>query len=200
MAAAERAGLHPYRVPDRRELGALRRPAGVQQLRVLRRLRLPDRGQGRPGRAAAPRAAHRPLRDPPRELRHRDHHRRAGGRRPPACATSTPTRVEHEVRAAPRACSPPARSRRPACCCASGLGNSSGLVGRNLMYHFQTLTVGAFPQRLESMKGRCVTGAHDDHIVGDAASAAAAPRAPGCRGCAAASSSTAARPSPCARR
>jgi len=54
------------------------------------------------------------------------------------------------------------------------LGTSSGLVGRNLMYHFQTLTVGAFPQRLESMKGRCVTGAHDDHIVGDAASAAAA--------------------------
>ena len=55
-----------------------------------------------------------------------------------------------------------------------GIANSSGLVGRNLMYHFQTLSVGAFPFSLHGMRGRSVTGAHDDHIVGDAAQDAAA--------------------------
>ncbi len=59
------ARLPPVPGADRRELGAVRRPARVQQLRVLRALRLPDRSQGRPGRAAAQRAAYRPLRDPP---------------------------------------------------------------------------------------------------------------------------------------
>jgi gluconate 2-dehydrogenase alpha chain len=54
------------------------------------------------------------------------------------------------------------------------VGNSSGLVGRNLMFHFQTLTVGAFPFRLHTMRGRCVTAAHDDSIVGDDAQQAAA--------------------------
>lgn len=47
----------------------------------------------------------------------------------------------------------------------SGLGNSSGLVGRYLMYHFQTLTVGAFPFSLHGNRGRSVTHLHDDHIV-----------------------------------
>ena len=30
----------------------------------------------------------------------------------------------------------------------AGLGNSSGLVGRNLMFHLQTICVGIFKQRL----------------------------------------------------
>ena len=56
-----------------------------------------------------------------------------------------------------------------------GIGNSSGMVGRNLMYHFQTLTVGAFPQRVwGASRGRAVTHLHDDHIVGDDAQRAAA--------------------------
>ena len=50
-----------------------------------------------------------------------------------------------------------------------GIANSSGLIGRNLMYHFQTFAVGAFPFRMHGMRGRTVTGAHDDHIVGDPA-------------------------------
>jgi choline dehydrogenase-like flavoprotein len=55
------------------------------------------------------------------------------------------------------------------------LGNSSGMVGRNLMFHFQTLTVGAFPQRVwGASRGRAVTHLHDDHIVGDDAQSAAA--------------------------
>jgi gluconate 2-dehydrogenase alpha chain len=56
----------------------------------------------------------------------------------------------------------------------SGHGNSSGLVGRNLMYHFQTLTVGGFSFQLYGERGRAVTHAHDDFIVGDETAATAA--------------------------
>jgi gluconate 2-dehydrogenase alpha chain len=55
-----------------------------------------------------------------------------------------------------------------------GLANSSGLVGRNLMYHFQTLTVGGFPFALHGHRGRAVTHLHDDHIVPNADALAAA--------------------------
>ncbi len=54
------------------------------------------------------------------------------------------------------------------------VGNSSGQVGRNLMYHFQTLTVGGFPFDLHGERGRDVTHLHDDHIVPDDAALAAA--------------------------
>jgi len=47
----------------------------------------------------------------------------------------------------------------------SGVGNSSGLVGRNLMFHFQTFTVGIFPFSLHAERGRSVTHLHDDFIV-----------------------------------
>ena len=40
---------------------------------------------------------------------------------------------------------------------ATGIGNSSGMVGRNLMFHFQTLAIGIFNQRLHSHRGRTVT-------------------------------------------
>ncbi|MBA2325523.1 MAG: GMC family oxidoreductase [Actinobacteria bacterium] len=46
-----------------------------------------------------------------------------------------------------------------------GVGNSSGLVGRNLMFHFQTLVVGSFPFRLHGHRGRAVTHLHDDHML-----------------------------------
>jgi choline dehydrogenase-like flavoprotein len=64
------------------------------------------------------------------------------------------------------------------------LANSSGLVGRNLMFHFQTLTVGAFPHRLFGSRGRAVTHLHDDHIVpnGDDLAAARAAGLPYFRG------------------
>jgi gluconate 2-dehydrogenase alpha chain len=42
-------------------------------------------------------------------------------------------------------------------CLLSDLGNSSGMVGRNLMFHFQTVTVGIFPQRLHGHRGRALT-------------------------------------------
>lgn len=43
-----------------------------------------------------------------------------------------------------------------------GLGNSSGLVGRNLMFHYQTIGVGLFRQRLHGDRGQSVTGGFSD--------------------------------------
>lgn len=38
-----------------------------------------------------------------------------------------------------------------------GLGNASGMVGRNLMFHYQTIGVGIFKQRFHGERGRSVT-------------------------------------------
>ena len=54
----------------------------------------------------------------------------------------------------------------------SEIANSSGLVGRYLMYHFQTFVVGRFPFRLHGHRGRAVTHLHDDHMIIDDASLA----------------------------
>jgi choline dehydrogenase-like flavoprotein len=56
----------------------------------------------------------------------------------------------------------------------SGIGNSSGLVGRYLMYHFQTYTLGLFPFRMHAHRGRAVTHLHDDFLVPDREALAAA--------------------------
>ncbi|HEY2814731.1 MAG TPA: GMC family oxidoreductase [Acidimicrobiales bacterium] len=56
----------------------------------------------------------------------------------------------------------------------SEVGNSSNLVGRNLMYHFQTFTVGIFPFSLHGERGRSVTHLHDDFMVPDEHALAAA--------------------------
>jgi choline dehydrogenase-like flavoprotein len=55
----------------------------------------------------------------------------------------------------------------------SGIGNPD-VVGRYLMYHFQTFALGIFPFRLHAHRGRSVTHLMDDPIVGDADAAAAA--------------------------
>lgn len=52
----------------------------------------------------------------------------------------------------------------------AGVANSSGQVGRNLMFHFQTLVLGVFDHRLHSHRGRAVTHLHDDHLLVDRAS------------------------------
>jgi choline dehydrogenase-like flavoprotein len=49
----------------------------------------------------------------------------------------------------------------------SDVANSSGLVGRYLMYHFQTFVIGRFPFRLHGHRGRSVTHLHDDHMIVD---------------------------------
>ncbi|HUJ60738.1 MAG TPA: GMC family oxidoreductase [Kofleriaceae bacterium] len=38
----------------------------------------------------------------------------------------------------------------------AGLGNSSGLVGRNLMFHYQTIALGVFDERVHGYRGRTV--------------------------------------------
>jgi gluconate 2-dehydrogenase alpha chain len=38
----------------------------------------------------------------------------------------------------------------------AGLGNSSGLVGRNLMFHYQTIAAGIFDERVHGYRGRTV--------------------------------------------
>ena len=57
----------------------------------------------------------------------------------------------------------------------SGIGGEQ--VGRHLMFHFQSLVFGAFPQRLHTIRGRSVTHLHDDPIVPDAEAMAAARQA-----------------------
>lgn len=42
------------------------------------------------------------------------------------------------------------------------IGNSSGQVGRNLTFHFQTVAVGVFPERLHSHRGRAVSHGFSD--------------------------------------
>lgn len=39
------------------------------------------------------------------------------------------------------------------------------MLGRNLMFHFQTFTIGQVPMRVHPHKGRSVTHTHDDHIL-----------------------------------
>jgi choline dehydrogenase-like flavoprotein len=57
----------------------------------------------------------------------------------------------------------------------SGIGGP--MVGRYLMFHFQTLTAGSMPFPVYAHRGRDVTHAHDDSIVGDALAQAAATEA-----------------------
>jgi choline dehydrogenase-like flavoprotein len=172
MAAAERAGLHPYRCPS-----------GVNSVPYDGRPACNNcgfcGGFGCPIEAKGDPVAllRRALRTGRCDIRPESYvvqiTTEPGARRATGVRYLDAERVEREVRAAHVVLAAGA-FETPRLLLRQGLGNSSGLVGRNLMYHFQTLSVGAFHQRLESMKGRCVTGAHDDHIVGDAASAAAA--------------------------
>lgn len=55
----------------------------------------------------------------------------------------------------------------------SNIGNPD-VVGRFLMFHFQTYVLGIFPFRLHAHRGRAVTHLMDDPIVPDAAALAAA--------------------------
>jgi choline dehydrogenase-like flavoprotein len=55
----------------------------------------------------------------------------------------------------------------------SGIGNAD-VVGRYLMFHFQTLVLGIFPFRLHAHRGRAVTHLMDDPMVPDAPASAAA--------------------------
>lgn len=43
-----------------------------------------------------------------------------------------------------------------------GVGNSSGQLGRNLMFHFQTLAIGIYPQSLHGERGKSVSTGFSD--------------------------------------
>jgi len=53
-------------------------------------------------------------------------------------------------------------------------GMQHPLIGRHLMFHFQTFTMGEMTVRVHGHKGRAVTTMHDDHMEPDEASLAAA--------------------------
>jgi gluconate 2-dehydrogenase alpha chain len=53
-------------------------------------------------------------------------------------------------------------------------GLTHPLIGRHVMYHFQTFVLGHFPIKLHGHKGRSVTHLHDDHMIPDAESMTAA--------------------------
>jgi gluconate 2-dehydrogenase alpha chain len=48
------------------------------------------------------------------------------------------------------------------------------LIGRNLMFHFQTMAIGKMPMRMHGHKGRSVTHVHDDLMIPDEESLTAA--------------------------
>jgi choline dehydrogenase-like flavoprotein len=50
----------------------------------------------------------------------------------------------------------------------SGIGNSSGLLGRNLMFHIVFATIAVFPDEIDSYRGRPITHAMADFTVPDA--------------------------------
>jgi gluconate 2-dehydrogenase alpha chain len=88
----------------------------------------------------------------------------ATGRRATGVRYLDPDRLVREVRAGHVVLAAGA-FETPRLLLRNGVGNSSGLVGRHLTYHFQTFTVGGFPQSLHGEKGRAVTHLMDDPIV-----------------------------------
>ena len=159
VPAARGSRLPPVPCADRREQRPVRRPARVQQLRVLRVLRLPDRSQGRPDRAVAPRAADRSVRGPAREHRGR-------------VVLDGTGRGARGVRyldgdAVTSTSSPPTPSsiacgafETPRLLLRSDIGNSSDRVGRYLMFHIQTIVLGVLRHAAARVQG---TRRHPPH-------------------------------------
>ena len=113
-----------------------------------------------------------------------------------ACATSTPTGTRARGRAPATWCSAAGAFETPRLLLRSGLGNSPDLVGRYLMYHFQTFVRRRLPVPAARPPG---PGGHPPHGRPDRRPTPRARRRPrrrACPGSAAGSSSTAAPASP----
>ena len=166
-AAAERAGLHPYRAPT-----------GVNSVVYDGRPACVDcgfcGGYGCPIHAKGdPIAAlQRALRTGRCELRPDalvtelvlDAERSPGHRRAlPRPHRATRTRRSSRCARRGPSCWRPAPSRRRGCCCATA--SAATHVGRYLTYHFQTFTVGIFPEPTGGERGRSVTHLHDDLMI-----------------------------------
>ena len=138
---ARALGLHSAAVADGDQLAALQRAARVPALRLLPVLhvRVP-REVDVDGDHAAARGSDRPLRDPAGQLRGARRDRTATAGRP---ASRTSTRRSGCSCSAPgRSCSARTAPRRRGCCSTpsrrgfpNGLANSSGVVGKHLMFN-----------------------------------------------------------------
>jgi gluconate 2-dehydrogenase alpha chain len=165
-AAAERAGLHPYRAPT-----------GVNSVAYDGRPACVDcgfcGGYGCPVHAKGdPIAAlQRALRSGRCEVRPdayaTDLVLDRGGRRATGVRyldlTGYPEAPVREVRAGRAVVLAAGAFETPRFLLANGLGGD--LVGRFLTYHFQTFSVGVFPRPTGGERGRSVTHLHDDLIV-----------------------------------
>ena len=181
-AAAERAGLHPYRGPTGANSVVYDgRPACVD-CGFCGGYGCPIHAKGDPIASLQ-----RALRTGRCEIRPESLVTELvldGARSPrhAACATSTCARIP--IRPLSR-CAPPVPSclacgafETPRLLLRNGVGGD--LVGRFLTYHFQTFTIGVFPHGTGGERGRSVTHLHDDFMIDTpsaraAASAAALP-------------------------
>ena len=161
--AAERAGLHPYRAPT----GANSRPydgrPACNDCGFCGYYGCPIHAKGDPV-ALLSRALHTGRCDLRAECTVTDVLLDRSGRRTTGVRYLDAAGEPHEVGASHvvLACG---AFETPRLLLASGVGNRSGLVGRHLMFHFQTFTVGAFPFSLHGDRGRSVTHLHDDFCV-----------------------------------
>ena len=164
-ARARRAQARPAPVPgaDGHRLRAVPRPARLRALRLLHRLRLRDAGEVLDAVHDDPRGrGDRPLRGAQRELRV-PHRRRTTATASPASPTSTRPAGALPEGACRGACAPTAPRRRACCSCRpnarhpDGLANSSGLVGRNLMFNTYAEAHAIFEHELNEYKSVQVT-------------------------------------------
>ena len=172
VPAAERHGLHPYRAPTGANSVPYDGRPACNDCGFCGYYGCPTHAKGDP--IAMLQRAFRTGRCALRPDSHvTDVVLDAAGRRATGVRYHDADGAPHEVRAAHVVLAAGA-FETPRLLLASGVGNSSGLVGRYLMYHFQTFTVGAFPFSLHAERGRSVTHLHDDFCVPTADDLAAA--------------------------
>jgi len=165
-AAAERAGLHPYRAPTGANSAAYDgRPACVD-CGFCAGYGCPVHAKGDPI-AALQRALRTGRCDLRPDSYVTDVVLDTGGTRATGVRyldlTGYPDPPEREVRAARAVVLAGGAFETPRLLLRNGLGGD--LVGRFLTYHLQTFTVGVFPQPTGGERGRSVTHLHDDLMI-----------------------------------